>query len=86
MDEVAQVRNCWTSLTFTSCSRCRRGLPAIAYQNKAVVYNLLFKASSQTMRTIADDPKHLGAKIGFHLGAPHLGLRDDPSSTHVRLT
>ena len=40
-------------------------IAAIAYQNKAVVYNLLFKASSQTMRTIADDPKHLGAKIGF---------------------
>jgi hypothetical protein len=38
---------------------------AIAYQNKAVVYDLLFKASSQTMRTIAADPKRLGVKIGF---------------------
>lgn len=37
----------------------------IAYQNKAVVYDLLFKASAQTLRTIAADPKHLGAKIGF---------------------
>src|SRR5277367_5145828 len=37
----------------------------IAYQNKAVVYDLLFKASSQTMRTIAADPKRLGVKIGF---------------------
>ena len=37
----------------------------IAYQNKAVVYDLLFKASAQTMLTIARDPKHLGAKIGF---------------------
>ena len=36
----------------------------IAYQNKAVVYDLLFKASSETMITIAADPKHLGAKIG----------------------
>jgi hypothetical protein len=37
----------------------------IAYQNKAVVYDLLFKASSQTMRTIAADPKRLGVRIGF---------------------
>src|SRR3546814_12617753 len=35
----------------------------IAYQNKAVVYNLLFKAASETMLTIAPDPKHLGARI-----------------------
>src|ERR1700736_3697887 len=40
-------------------------IAAIAYQNKAVVYDLLFKASSQTMRTIAADPKYLGVKIGF---------------------
>src|SRR6202049_2393570 len=40
-------------------------IAAIAYQNKAVVYDLLFKASSQTMRTITADPKRLGAKIGF---------------------
>jgi hypothetical protein len=38
---------------------------AIAYQNKAVIYDLLFKASSDTMLTIAADPKHLGAKIGI---------------------
>ena len=36
----------------------------IAYQNKAAVYGLLFKASSETLRIIAADPKHLGAKIG----------------------
>ena len=40
-------------------------IAAIAYQNKAVVYDLLFKAFSQTMRAIAADPKRLGAKIGF---------------------
>jgi hypothetical protein len=40
-------------------------LAAIAYQNKAVIYDLLFKASSQTMLTIAADPKRLGVKIGF---------------------
>jgi hypothetical protein len=37
----------------------------IAYQNKAVVYDLLFKASAETLLTIAADPKHLGARIGF---------------------
>ena len=37
----------------------------IAYQNKAVIYNLLFKASAETMLTIAADPKHLGARIGI---------------------
>jgi hypothetical protein len=37
----------------------------IAYQNKALIYALLFKASSQTMLTIAADPKHLGARIGI---------------------
>jgi len=36
----------------------------IAYQNKAVIYDLLFKASAETLLTIAADPKHLGAKIG----------------------
>ena len=38
---------------------------AIAYHNKAVIYDLLFKASSETMLTIAADPKHLGARIGI---------------------
>jgi putative transposase/transposase-like zinc-binding protein len=37
----------------------------IAYQNKAVVYDLLFKASAETMLTIASDPEHLGARIGI---------------------
>ncbi|MBY6058620.1 IS91 family transposase [Leisingera daeponensis] len=37
----------------------------IALQNKAAVYDLLFKASSQTLLTIAADPKHLGARIGM---------------------
>ena len=38
---------------------------AIAYQNKEVVYNILFQATAQTLRTIGADPKHLGAEIGF---------------------
>jgi hypothetical protein len=37
----------------------------IAYQNKAVIYDLLFTASAETMITIAADPKHLGARIGI---------------------
>jgi hypothetical protein len=37
----------------------------IAFQNKAAVYDLLFRAASETMLTIAADPKHLGARIGL---------------------
>jgi hypothetical protein len=37
----------------------------IAYQNKAVIYDQLFKASAETLVTIAADPKHLGARIGI---------------------
>src|SRR5665648_451791 len=37
----------------------------IAYQNKAVIYDLLFKAAAETLITIAADPKHLGARIGL---------------------
>jgi hypothetical protein len=37
----------------------------IAYHNKAVIYDLLFKASAETMLTIAADRKHLGARIGI---------------------
>src|SRR5438105_1745866 len=37
----------------------------IAYQNKAVIYDLLFKASAETLVTIAADPKHLGARVGI---------------------
>jgi hypothetical protein len=36
----------------------------IAYQNKALVYDLLFKVTAQTLRIIAADQKHLGVKIG----------------------
>jgi hypothetical protein len=37
----------------------------IAYQNKAVIYDILFKTSAETVSTIAADPKHLGARIGI---------------------
>jgi hypothetical protein len=38
---------------------------AIAFHNKTALYDLLFKAASETMLTIAADPKHLGARIGI---------------------
>jgi hypothetical protein len=37
----------------------------IAYQNKAAIYDILFKASAEALITIAADPKHLGARIGI---------------------
>ena len=37
----------------------------IAYQNKAVIYGILFKAAADTLLTIAADPEHLGARIGI---------------------
>ena len=38
---------------------------AIAFQNKAAVYDLLFRTAAETLITIAADPKHLGARIGL---------------------
>jgi hypothetical protein len=40
-------------------------IASIAYQNKEVVYGILFRATAETLTTIAADPKHLGAEIGF---------------------
>jgi Putative transposase/Transposase zinc-binding domain len=42
----------------------------IAFQNKAAVYAILFRAAAETLSTIAADPKHLGAEIGF-IGVLH---------------
>mgnify|MGYP001258039269 FL=1 len=42
-------------------------ISAIAYTNKAVIYRLLFELAAETLRTIAADPKHLGAQIGVTL-------------------
>ena len=39
----------------------------LAYQNKSVLYSILFKAAAETLRAIAADPKHLGARIGATL-------------------
>jgi hypothetical protein len=40
-------------------------IATIAYANKAIVYGILFRAVAETLRTIAADPQHLGAEIGF---------------------
>lgn len=40
-------------------------IAAIAYQNKTQLYDLLLHASAEALRTIAADPEHLGAEIGF---------------------
>jgi hypothetical protein len=55
-----------------------RALAPLALQNKKVVYDLLFRASAQTLLEVARDPKHLGAEIGFfsvlHTWNQKLGL------------
>jgi hypothetical protein len=40
-------------------------IAAIAFQNKELVLGILFRVTAETLRTIAADPKHLGAEIGF---------------------
>lgn len=42
-----------------------QAIAEIAAQNQSVVYGILFRATAETLRTIAADPKHLGAAIGF---------------------
>jgi hypothetical protein len=42
-------------------------IAAIAYQNKALIYGLLFDVAAETLLTIGSDPKHLGARIGATL-------------------
>jgi len=53
-------------------------LAALVLQNKKVIYDLLFRASAETLLEVARDPKHLGAEIGFftvlHTWSQKLGL------------
>jgi Transposase zinc-binding domain len=51
----------------------------IAFQNKAVVYAILFRTAAETLATIAADPRHLGAQLRRNRGPPHLG--SDPSAS-----
>jgi hypothetical protein len=61
-DRQAQLLDCqYFHVVFTLPEE----VAVLAYQNKAVVYNLLFAATADTLRTIGADPKHLGAEIGF---------------------
>ncbi|WJG09695.1 transposase zinc-binding domain-containing protein [Aliiglaciecola sp. LCG003] len=52
----------------------------LAFYNKSQMYHLSFKAASQTLLTIAKDPKRLGAQIAHDHGIAYLGLRHDSSS------
>src|SRR3974390_972653 len=62
---MTAIERCRTAALGGHVERCEKGShPIIAYQNKAVIYDLLFRASSETMLTIAADPRHLGARIG----------------------
>jgi hypothetical protein len=40
-------------------------LAPVVLQNKKVIYDLLFRASAETLLEVARDPRHLGAEIGF---------------------
>lgn len=54
----------------------------IAFQNKAAVYAILFKAAAETLRRIAADPRHLGAEIGF-IGVLHTWGQNLQHHPHV---
>jgi len=61
-DRLAEILDCqYFHLVFTLPEE----IAAIAYQNKEVIYGILFRTAAETLRTIAADPKHLGAEIGF---------------------
>ena len=55
-----------------------RELASLTLQNKKAVYDLLFRASAETLLEVAHDPRHLGAEIGFfsvlHTWNQKLGL------------
>jgi hypothetical protein len=61
-------------------------LSALAYTNKELMYGLLFDIAADTLRTIAADPKHLGARIGLTLvlHTSACATRRLPSSTALR--
>ena len=50
----------------------------IGFHNKAVVYDILFKAASETLLTIGKDPKHLGARLGVTAVPAYLGFGAHP--------
>lgn len=61
-DRQTELLNCeYFHVVFT----VPEAISSIAYQNKEAVYGLLFRAMANTLQTVAADPKHLGAAIGF---------------------
>ena len=52
-------------------------IEVIAFQNQTVVYDILFRAASETLRTIAADPEHLGRGDWLPGGAAQLGTDPD---------
>ena len=56
----------------------------IAFQNKTVVYGILFKAAAETLRLIAADPKHLGAALGLVAVLHTWGQNLHPSGALLR--
>jgi Putative transposase/Transposase zinc-binding domain len=61
-DRTADLLDCeYFHVVFT----VPHAIAEIAAQNNAVVYAILFRATAETLRTIAADPRHLGAAIGF---------------------
>ena len=57
-------------------------LSQLALQNKQVLYDLLFRASAETLQEVARDPRHLGAEIGF-LSALHTWGQNLLAHPHV---
>ena len=57
-DELLPVEYCHVVFTLPT------QISDIAYQNKAVIYHILFIAAAQTLKLIGADPKHLGARVG----------------------
>jgi hypothetical protein len=69
-EACAHLRISYNSCRNRHCPKCQAAaakewIADIAYQNKAVVYDLLLKVAAETLITIAADPKHLGARIGL---------------------
>ena len=64
---------------FMSSSRSRnRSLPSLSKTQGSLVYGILFRATNETLSTIAADPQHLGAEIGFFAVLHSWGQNLDP--------
>jgi hypothetical protein len=61
----AQAENLLEVAYFHVVFTLPEGLGPLALQNRKIIYGILFRAASETLLTVARDPKHLGAQIGF---------------------